>query len=45
MRLLDHNHGDWFERDASSFSSMTAGQTSEIQRNIIVPRVLGLHRG
>jgi alkylation response protein AidB-like acyl-CoA dehydrogenase len=39
---LDHYFGSWFERYARSFSGTIAGGTSEIQRNIIAQRVLGL---
>ena len=39
---LDHYFASWFERFARSFSGTIAGGTSEIQRNIIAQRVLGL---
>ncbi len=42
---LDHYWTSWFERYARSFSGTIAGGTSEIQRNIIAQRILGLPRG
>lgn len=41
----DRYRSSWFERYLYSFSYTIAGGTSEIQRNIVAERVLGLPRG
>ena len=41
---LDAHNASWFERYLRSFAGTIAGGTSEIQRNIVADRVLGLPR-
>ncbi len=44
LELDDHGDAEWVERYLVSFSDSIGGGTSEIQRNIIAERVMGLPR-
>ena len=41
---LDSHFGSWFDRYLRTFAATIAGGTSEIQRNIVARRILGLPR-
>ena len=44
LELVDEGDGSWADRYLLSFAASIGGGTSEIQRNIIAERVLGLPR-
>jgi alkylation response protein AidB-like acyl-CoA dehydrogenase len=44
LALTDDDDGRWVDRYLASFANSIGGGTSEIQRNIIGERVLGLPR-
>jgi alkylation response protein AidB-like acyl-CoA dehydrogenase len=43
--VLGQEHGRWANSFFTSFAGTIAGGSSEIQRNIIAERILGLPRG
>ena len=44
LAITDDDDGRWVDHHLASFSHSIGGGTSEIQRNIIAERVLGLPR-